>query len=100
MKRSELQRNHIKPTNAQIKSNLIVVPRYFINENNTALRWSQTFDVEVNGRRFASRHLDSENRIGGIALNGNVESGSILQMTIDDNLLKLTTVASRLSDAT
>lgn len=98
MKRPNLQRNHIRPTNAQIKSNIIVVPRYFIDENNTALRWTHSFDVEVNGRRFAGRHLDSENRIGGIALNGNVESGSIFQMTLGDNLLKLTTVVNRLSE--
>jgi hypothetical protein len=101
MKRPKLPRNHIQPTNAQIDSNVIVVPRYVINENRNVLRWFHTFDVEVDGVRKVGRHLDSENRVGGIALKGNVRSGTVLRMTFaDDNTLRLTTVTGDWSDRT
>ena len=92
MKRAKLPRNHIQPTVAQIKVNIIVVPRSYINENRHLLRWFHTFSVVVNGVKREGRHLDLENRIGGIALSRNIEPGSVLRMTIADNTLFLTTV--------
>jgi hypothetical protein len=89
--RNKPGRNRIQPTATQIRQNVIVVPRYYINENRNILRWFHTFDVSVNGVVRTGRHLDMENRIGGIALNGFVNEGDILKLTIRDGCLILTT---------
>ena len=89
--RNKPGRYRIQPTAAQIRQNIIVVPRYYINENRNILRWFHSFDVSVNGVLRTDRHLDMENRIGGIALNGNITEGDILKLTIRDGRLVLTT---------
>ena len=92
--RPKLPRNHIQPTKTQIASNVIVVPRYFINENRNILRWFHTFDVEVEGQVCNSRHLDSENRVGGVAMRGRIDPGTVFHLTISANTLRLTSVPS------
>jgi len=88
--RNKPGRNRVQPTAAQIRENVIVVPRYYINENRNILRWFHTFDVIVNGQRRSDRHLDIENRIGGLPLRGVVQEGDVLHMTIRDGVLILT----------
>jgi hypothetical protein len=84
-------RYRIQPTAAQIRENIVVVPRYYINENRKILRWFHTFDVIVNGNVRPGRHLDLENRISGVALRGVINEGDVLKMTIRDGSLLLTT---------
>lgn len=88
--RNKPGRNRLQPTAAQIRENVIVIPRYYISENRNILRWFHTFDVVVNEERRTDRHLDIENRISGVPLRGIVTEGDVLRMTIRDGALILT----------
>lgn len=75
-----------RPTEAQIRSNIFVVPKAFINKQRQRLRWFHGFDVVIREDRFTNRKLDMENRIGGIALRHHFRGGQLLKLEIVDGV--------------
>ena len=76
----------IRPTEAQIRSNIFVVPKAFINKQRQRLRWFHGFDVVIREYRFSNRKLDMENRIGGTALRNHFRAGQLLKLEIVDEV--------------
>jgi hypothetical protein len=74
----------IRPTETQIRTNTIVVPRAFITDHRRLLRWFHGFDVTIENERIANRKLDLENRIGGIRLRAHFAPGDLLRLEIVD----------------
>ena len=74
----------IRPTEAQIRTNTIVVPKAFINHHLQAIRWFQAFDVAIGDERIANRKLDKENRVGGLRLRAHFAYGDLLQLEVVD----------------
>jgi len=81
---------YVKPTEAQIRSNIMVVPKAFINQHAQRLAWHAGFDLLIGDERIANRRLDSENRIGGIPLRNYFRFGQLLRLeVIDSTTLRL-----------
>lgn len=76
----------LRPTEAQVRRNIVVVPKAFINKQRQRLRWFHGFDVLIREDRFANRKLDMENRIGEIAIRNNFRGGQILKLEIVDGM--------------
>jgi hypothetical protein len=77
----------IRPTASQIDKNIVGVPRGFVLDHAALFGQSSFFDVLVKGRRVSRRHLDRENRIGGLPLRGHVVAGEALRLTVHDGVL-------------
>lgn len=80
----------VRPTASQIRSNIIVVPKAFINRHRQKLRWFHAFTVDVLGNLVDHRKRDLENRIGGLRLRDNIRFGDTLQLGIVDGTLVIT----------
>lgn len=90
VRKQRADHNWIRPTAAQIDKNIVGIPRPYIEETRNLIRWSSGFDVIVKGKRVANRHLDRENRVGGLPLRGHVRTGELLRLSIESGVLVLT----------
>ncbi len=89
-KASEGRSGLIRPTETQIRTNTIVIPKAFIDVHKEGLRWFQGFDVLIGDVRIANRKLDSENRVGGLRLTTQFSYGDVLQVeVIDERTLRV-----------
>ena len=75
-----------RPTEAQVRSNIFVVPKAFINKHRQQLRWFHGFDVVIQENRSPNRKIDMENRIGGIPLRDYFQAGQLLKLEIGDSV--------------
>lgn len=85
MARARLAPDRIQPTAHQISENIMVVPIAFIEQHRGKLPWSR-FDVMLFGERLPNRRLGSDNRVG-IPLNGRVQLGDVLSLSVADGCL-------------
>jgi hypothetical protein len=85
--RSRLTQNRVRPTERQIKSNLIVVPKVFCDEH-PEIDW-KNFAVSAFGGRISWRSLDGDRRLG-LPLREKLPPGHVLTLSIaDDRVLMI-----------
>lgn len=76
---------YLEPTEAQIRKNILGIPKAFIDRNRDRIRWWLGFDVVFGDQTFSNKRLDRENRLGGIKLRGNIAVGQKLRLEIVDS---------------
>jgi hypothetical protein len=82
--------DHIRPTAAQVRDNIVGIPKRFVDTTAGALPWSTGFDVLFNGVRISNRRIDRERRVGGLPLRGQINPGEPLRLVVRDGILVIT----------
>jgi hypothetical protein len=83
-RRQGLPPNQIRPTDRQIATNLVVIPKSFLDMNS---RLHQApFAVMFLGESLSLRKLDSEHRVS-LPLKGRILSGAVLALSVDSHTL-------------
>jgi hypothetical protein len=85
LRRHGLGADKIRPTERQIQSNIIVIPKRFVDSHSNALSWSG-FDVVAFGERLRNKKLDSERRVS-LPLNGKMRYGQTLRLRVEGGAL-------------
>lgn len=75
----------VRPTEHQIKENVIVVPRPFRDEYCLDLDW-EDFTLEAFGTLREHRSLDVDRRVG-VPMQGHVRCGDVLRLEVLDGVL-------------
>ena len=78
--------DRVKPTDYQIRSGHIVVPKGFYNRERSSLDWDRSFALVAFGERFESKRIDYDRRLN-FRLRGKISSGEVLQLSINDGVL-------------
>jgi len=76
----------VRPTDAQIRVGVIVVPQHFIRAHRN-VAW-HSFRVVFLGRDMGYKHLDQDNRLR-LPLKDAMKSGETLKLTIQDGSLNI-----------
>ncbi len=86
IRRQRLPSNVICPTEKQIRHNIVVIPKAFLDDVEGKLE--RTFVVVLLGEAIPDRHLDLDRRIS-LPLRGRVKPGTTLTLSISHDALHL-----------
>lgn len=90
--RSMVAPDKVRPTQHQIKENLLVVPRAFWEQHRSDVDW-QNFTLVAFGVRREHRSLDRDHRIG-VPLQGHVRAGDAVRLEATAGVVYVSLAAS------
>lgn len=89
-RRLGLTPNLIRPTEKQISTNTVVIPKAFRNQHSSEIDWN-CFSMKALGVRYADRSLDNDGRVG-VPMRGRISHGSVLSLEIVNGELNVESV--------
>ena len=76
----------VKPTDYQVQSGLIVIPKRFYDMNQDGLRWKKGFTAIAFGETLENRKIDYDRRLN-LRLRDKIEPGDVLRLAVIDERL-------------
>lgn len=76
----------VKPTDYQIKSGHIVIPKGFYRRELSSLQWKRSFALIAFGERYEDKRIDYDRRLN-VRLRDRIAPGDILRLSISDGAL-------------
>jgi hypothetical protein len=79
--------NMVQPTDYQVRSGSIVIPKKFYLQHAHALDWKKSFTLVIFGARLLNKSIDYDRRLNVPKLREMMRTGDVLRLEVADECL-------------